>query len=296
MAVGRPLMLGLLPLLAAWLLRLGGPQGRVVPAAGRSWSCRGPRFSITRPTSFIPLRAGLGIAQEVGEGVPRLRQLGQFCLPAARVVRQAKDRGSGGALAGGVGGAVLGGLLLGPFGAVFGAQLGSSFGRQRAEDEADIAELGLDAEMVELAQRVASELAEATRNRERMQHVRATFALRVEQLEAEVQLKYNEAMEAVKAENDASARKALDAKQSLQRRLGTLKGDLVAAEQRCAALDRSVTQLEQRALQVASLLQRARGASGSQRTALAAEASALSLGAPRDPLLDRFEALERGMR
>jgi len=228
-----------------------------------------------------------------------LPRIGGLQRPVRQVsirARQPKDRSGEGAVKGGIGGAVLGGLLLGPFGAVFGAQLGADWGRQKAGDAAAIEELGLDDEMVQLAQQVASELAAATQDRERVESVCLDFKARAQQLEAEVDAKYAEAMEAVKAEDDGAARKALAAKQAAQGRLATVKADLQKAEQRCATMDRSLRQLERRALEVQSLLERARMASGSERTALAAEASGLGVSAPRDPLLDRFEALERGDR
>mmetsp|Transcript_44946 Transcript_44946/g.90691 ORF Transcript_44946/g.90691 Transcript_44946/m.90691 type:complete len:277 (-) Transcript_44946:139-969(-) len=228
----------------------------------------------------------------VGDLRPPARQTSQVTVRA----RRPGNSGADGAIKGGLGGAVLGGLLLGPFGAVFGAQLGADWGRQKAQDEAAIEELGLDTEMVQLAQRVTQELLIATQDRERVASTRDDLAARAQTLEAEVEAKYSEAMEAVKAENDELARQVLAAKQSAQGRLDTVKADLLKAEQRCATMERNVEQLERRALQVNELLERARMASGSERTALTAEASGLGVSAPHDPLLDRFDALERGER
>mmetsp|Transcript_21568 Transcript_21568/g.64815 ORF Transcript_21568/g.64815 Transcript_21568/m.64815 type:complete len:274 (+) Transcript_21568:48-869(+) len=219
--------------------------------------------------------------------------------PARQVgahARRPKDNVAGESLKGGIGGAVLGGLLLGPFGAVFGAQLGADFGRQRAQDAAAVEEMGLDEEMVQLAQRVASDLVAATQDRDRVESTRADLTARVQQLEAEADAKYAEAMEALKADNDDLARQALGAKQAVQARLVTLKAELRKAEGRCATMDKNVERLEQRAMQVSELLKRASTASASERTALAAEASGLTISPPRDPLLDRFDALERGGR
>jgi len=53
-------------------------------------------------------------------------------------------------------------------------------------------------------------------------------------------------------------------------------------------VESNVQQLEDQALKVSSLLERARDATGAQRTALKAEASAFSV---KDPLLDRFDRL-----
>merc|ERR1712008_8921 len=103
------------------------------------------------------------------------------------------------------------------------------------------------------------------------------------QLECDVQARYDEAMTALEAD-EAAARHALESKQSLQQRLDGFRKDLKAVEQRCATMQRSMVQLEQRAMEVANLLERARSASGAQRAALAADAAMLST-TPRDPLL-----------
>lgn len=60
------------------------------------------------------------------------------------------------------------------------------------------------------------------------------------------------------------------------------------ALRRVATVESNVQQLEDQALKVSSLLERARDATGAQRTALKAEASAFSV---KDPLLDRFDRL-----
>jgi len=243
--------------------------------------------------------ANARITPRLDQSVSLTRQHQHGCLRSAPgVARSAEKRKRDGTVAGGVGGAVLGGLLLGPFGAVFGAQLGASWGRDRAADEAAIEELGIDAEMVSLAQQVASELAEAQANRDRVEGIRADLAVRVAQLESDVQAKYDEAMVALEADDEAAARRALESKQSLQQRVDGMRKDLAAAEQRCETMQKRIAQLDQRAIEVANLLERAGNASGAQRAALAADAAMLSTTpeAPRDPLLDKFEALEREER
>lgn len=203
----------------------------------------------------------------------------------------------GGAVAGGIGGAVLGGLVLGPFGAIFGAQLGSRFGRAKAQEQvSDGEELGLDAEMVSLARRVASELSTAMDDRDRVQEVRDELQMKAQRLEDEVREKYDQAAEALKNDNEAEARRLLEQKLSSQSKLERALKDLQKAEERCALMHRSVKQLEKRATEVASLLERAQVAAGRQRMSLTAKASALGMSAPRDPLLEKFEALERGER
>lgn len=203
---------------------------------------------------------------------------------------------SGGAVTGGVTGAVLGGLLLGPFGAVFGANLGSEWGQRRAENQAAIAALGLDNDMIELAQRTASELADGIQSRERVRQVREDFLRQVAKLQLDVEAKYEEAKMAMEQDREDLARKALEEKLRLEGRLDAAKAELAKADQRLSVTIRNVDVLERRAEEVAQLLERASNTSGSQRTSLAAEASALGVVAPRDPLLDKFDALERGAK
>ena len=58
------------------------------------------------------------------------------------------------------------------------------------------------------------------------------------------------------------------------------------ALRRVTTVEANVKKLEDQALKVSSLLERARNATGAERTALKAEASAFSV---KDPLLDRFD-------
>lgn len=203
----------------------------------------------------------------------------------------------GGSITGGVGGAVLGGLLLGPFGAVFGASLGSRWGRKSAEDATAVESLGLDKEMIQLAQRVATDLASMMDDRARVVEIRDNLKARVANLEREMNEKYLAALEALKIEEEVRARSLLEDKQKLQKRLQTLNTDLQKAESRLALVDSNLAKMEKSALEVASLLERAKAASTTgQRISFASEASALGMNRPRDPLLDKFEKLERGER
>lgn len=194
--------------------------------------------------------------------------------------RAKKDDGS---LTNTVGGAVLGGLLLGPFGAVFGASLGSRMGRQEEDDRAEVERMGLDNEMVSLAQSVAVELADAEDSLRRVAATKEDLACRTIQLEDEVQALGKKAMVALESGDEAMARQHLEGKIAAQARLDSGKEELSKAMQRCSVLEGSVSRLERRALDISSLLKRAQAATGSARTALTAEASRLSLSDPNDP-------------
>lgn len=182
-----------------------------------------------------------------------------------------------------VGGAVLGGLFLGPVGAVFGAALGSRVGRDEAADRAAVERMGLDEEMVSLAQTVARELADAVDSRNRVSGAKDDLAARTVKLEEEVEYLGLKAMAALEAGDEVEARRLLEGKIASQEKLDSLKAELSKALQRLSALDDSVQRLERRALQIQSLLQRAQAASGSERMALKNEASRLSLSEANDP-------------
>eukprot|EP00929_Paragymnodinium_shiwhaense_P002028 TRINITY_DN102223_c0_g1_i1.p1 TRINITY_DN102223_c0_g1~~TRINITY_DN102223_c0_g1_i1.p1 ORF type:complete len:303 (-),score=76.59 TRINITY_DN102223_c0_g1_i1:7-915(-) len=212
----------------------------------------------------------------------------------------AKSKGAGGAIGGAVGGAVLGGLLLGPFGALFGAQLGSDYGRQKASDTAAIKEMGLDQEMVQLAQTVGNELAVAVQIRDDEAAKQKDLEDRIPFLETEVKAKYDWAMEALESKDEELARTAIKAKQTLEKRLEESRSELAVVEQRCRTMDRNVDVLEDRATEVARLLERAQSArlrgDRIEAEGLTSEAAMMSMPPPRDPLMDKFDKLERGER
>ncbi|CAE6973671.1 syj1, partial [Symbiodinium natans] len=194
-----------------------------------------------------------------------------------------------GSLMGAVGGSVLGGLLLGPFGAVFGASLGSDLGRLN-RDQASVEALGLDADMVNLARTVAKSLADAVEDKKRVISVKDDLAIRIVKLEGDVEKLSDEAMAALQAGDEDGARSILEKKVPLQQRLTTSKDELKKALERVSVVSAAVQRLEGEALKVASLLERAQAATGSERAALADEASAMTV---KDPLLDKFDRLER---
>ena len=192
-----------------------------------------------------------------------------------------EERGS---ISGAVGGAVLGGLLLGPFGAIFGANLGSEWGRGRGTSE----ELDVDEEIVQLAQSAGRELADAIQSRSQVLEIKENLARKVLRLEDEVEELTQKARRAIEADDEDEARSFLEKKYPIQQALESSKSELERALQRVIIVEDNVKKLEKQALEVSSLLERAQQATGAQRTALKAEASAFSV---KDPLLDRFDRL-----
>mmetsp|Transcript_51887 Transcript_51887/g.107239 ORF Transcript_51887/g.107239 Transcript_51887/m.107239 type:complete len:265 (+) Transcript_51887:39-833(+) len=200
-----------------------------------------------------------------------------------------KEESAEGSLVGAVAGSVLGGLLLGPFGACFGASLGADWGRQ-GTDQTSAEALGLDADMINLASTVAKTLADAIEDKQRVISVKDDLATSIVRMEGDVEKLSEDAMAALQNGDEDGARAILKRKVPLQQRLTSSKDELRKALERVASVEAAVQRLEAEALKVASLLERAQAATGSERTALADEASAMTL---KDPLLDKFDRLER---
>eukprot|EP00438_Fugacium_kawagutii_P016285 Skav201199 [mRNA] locus=scaffold633:455197:458973:- [translate_table: standard] len=135
------------------------------------------------------------------------------------------------------------------------------------------------------------------RQRESMESVmeaKDNLAARIVRMEEEVKDLTKRAEAALEADDEAAARAFLEKKllgslplgDSLGKRSGlgsVLRPD---ALRRVSTVEANVQQLEAQALKVSALLERARDATGAERTALKAEASAFSV---KDPLLDRFD-------
>ena len=116
------------------------------------------------------------------------------------------------------------------------------------------------------------------------------LATSIVRMEGDVEKLSEDAMAALQNGDEDGARAILKRKVPLQQRLTSSKDELRKALERVASVEAAVQRLEAEALKVASLLERAQAATGSERTALADEASAMTL---KDPLLDKFDRLER---
>lgn len=209
------------------------------------------------------------------------KRLARASTPRVRETKEAADEGS---ISGAVGGAVLGGLLLGPFGAIFGANLGSEWGRRGGSR----IEQDIDEDIVKLAQLAGRELADAMDSKMRVEEIKDSLAAKVVRLDTEVEELTSRASEALKADDEAAARLFLEKKYPVQQSLESSKRKLEDTLMRVSTINANVEKLEKQALAISSLLERAQEATGAERTALKAEASAFSV---KDPLLDKFDRL-----
>jgi hypothetical protein len=197
--------------------------------------------------------------------------------------RRKAEGGGAGELAAG---AILGGLLLGPFGALFGAQLGAQFGAKNAADRARQAEmerLGITQEMLDAAKEIGFTLEQSIEGLQASSNSLETqqrFAKRLEQNMEEI---YDKAKREIQAGNEEDARKYLLERQRLQDKLmATLKA-CADERNRYKQMERNVAALEERAMEIESLLRRTVGAKTMQNSSM----QQLSLN-DEDPLLQKF--------
>lgn len=201
---------------------------------------------------------------------------------------QLKDEGTKGA----VGGAVLGGLLAGPFGALWGAQLGGAMGSadgQKKQMQERLDKVGLDKATLRDVQIMAQELADAEEALTLVQRSADSQRAVVASLEAEAARMYSDAEALLKAGDEDAARAKLTEKRGVTARLASAELEAAQASDRVSSMERSRGALEQRALQVQALVDRAlaseaRGGAGGGGSSFELE--------PEDPLLARFRDLE----
>mmetsp|Transcript_46902 Transcript_46902/g.155484 ORF Transcript_46902/g.155484 Transcript_46902/m.155484 type:complete len:235 (-) Transcript_46902:139-843(-) len=213
---------------------------------------------------------------------------------ASRTSRAAAPRAVDDESKGALGGAVLGGLIAGPFGALWGASLGSSMGaagRERREEEARLAAMGLDREAVRLAAALAAELAEAEASVSACEEAERSQSNLGERLAAVATEQYAAAEEKLRAGDEESARALLVERQETQAKAARADAELQEARDRTLSVRRAVSVLSTRAAELEASLDQAaaRKAVGSGPVAGAVEAAP-----PEDPLLARFKDLEGG--
>lgn len=195
---------------------------------------------------------------------------------------------------GAIGGAIVGGLLAGPFGAFWGAQLGSSAGtnaRAKREQEEQMDRMGLTKEVLEAAQLVAAELAEAEQSLGLVQEAERSQAALVQRLDETMQDMYASAQKALQADDEDGARDILTQRQGVRAKKEAAELELREASKRVAIMQTSVTELAGRATQVEQMMSRS--------VASRSEINSGSASQPRtasqiyDPLEEKFRDLEK---
>jgi len=190
---------------------------------------------------------------------------------------------------GGVGetaaGAILGGLVLGPFGALFGASIGSKFGQGKALDTAkqeELARMGITQEMLESTREIGIALERSIEGLEATQASLKTQQNFAKRLEFDIEKTITDATKALADEDEVSARGLLLKKNQIQEKLKKTLLSCVEEKKRLMQMEENVRAIEERAIEMESLLNRNIGAKSLLDTS-----TQFSL-ADEDPLLQKF--------
>lgn len=164
---------------------------------------------------------------------------------------------------GGVGetaaGAILGGLLLGPFGAVFGASIGSNLGAKNALSNAkkqELERMGVTEEMLQSAKEIGASLDRGFEGLKVIQDSLQTQQAFASKLDSEVQQVYAKAKDALEAGDEDKARDLLFKRSQLQEKLKKTLQNCIDEKRRLSQMEDNVRALEERALEMESLLKR----------------------------------------
>jgi hypothetical protein len=203
-------------------------------------------------------------------------------------VKSLNNNGVGSAAAG----AILGGLMGGPFGAMFGASIGNQLGANTAFDKArkdEMQDMGISQQMLDQAKEMGvllergMEGLSATEDSLRTQQ---NFAKRLEQDMARI---YSQATAALQDGNEDTAKDLLFKRTQIGEKLKKALMNCVDEKKRLTQMEDNVRAIEERALEMESLLKRSMGAKTLMDTSTASgNGTGFSL-APEDPLLQKFK-------
>jgi len=189
-------------------------------------------------------------------------------------------------------GAILGGLVGGPFGAMFGASIGNQLGANNAVDKArqvEMEKMGVTQQMLEQAKEIGMLLDrgfEGLRLTEDSLRTQQNFAKR---LDEDVDRVYSQAKAALGDGDEEKARDFLFKKTQIEEKLKKALMNCVEEKKRLSQMENNVRTIEEKALEMESLLKRSVGAKTLIDTnAIAGSGTGFSL-APEDPLLRKFK-------
>lgn len=185
-------------------------------------------------------------------------------------------------------GAILGGLVLGPFGALFGASLGSSLGASRAVDKAkndELERMGITQELLESAREMGIALERGMEGLQATQDSLLTQQKFASRLEADATRVYDDAKKALEDGNEARAKDLLLSRVDIQEKMKKVLINCMEEKKRLCQMEENVRAIEERAIEMESLMKRNIGAK-----ALMDSSGNFSLAA-EDPLLQKFRDL-----
>jgi uncharacterized protein YcfJ len=193
-------------------------------------------------------------------------------------------------------GAMLGGLVGGPFGALWGASIGASVGAKRAQEAAqndEMKRMGITPDMVEMAEDCAVSLNNAMEGLRASQNSLESQQSLARRLDRESdRLKEEATVALVEQEDEERARKLLSERLKLLDRLKPALVRCAEEKKRLVVSQDNVNSLEQRAMEIDTLMRRSVSAQTYQDTTLSNFDNRLTLD-NEDPLLRKFRELER---
>ncbi len=183
-------------------------------------------------------------------------------------------------------GAILGGLVLGPFGALFGASLGSSLGASRAVDKAkkeELERMGITQEMLESTKEMGLALERGMEGLKATQDSLSTQQRFAARLDLDAERFYDDAKKALEDGDETKAKQLLMKRNDVQEKLKKVLVNCAEEKRRLEKMQDNVRAIEDRAVEMESLLKRNIGAK-----ALMDSSDQFSLAA-EDPLLQKFK-------
>lgn len=198
--------------------------------------------------------------------------------------RKALQKTSGDSGGGALAGAVLGGLVLGPFGALFGASVGSKVGATQALDKAkqdELSDMGVTREMLESAREMGVALERGMEGLQATEDSLRTQQQFAKRLDDDSNNTYEDALTALKDGDETRAKDLLFKKEQIQEKLKKTLMNCVEEKKRLDRMKDNVRAIEERAVEMESLMKRNIGAKA------LIDSSEFSLAA-EDPLLQKF--------
>mmetsp|Transcript_26867 Transcript_26867/g.39755 ORF Transcript_26867/g.39755 Transcript_26867/m.39755 type:complete len:256 (+) Transcript_26867:58-825(+) len=193
-----------------------------------------------------------------------------------------KAQGGTGELAAGV---ILGGLVAGPFGALFGAQLGAQMGAKNAVNRArqeEMERLGISQDVLDAARDIGLALNQSNEGMTACQNSLETQQQFARRLDTKMTSLYDAAKEKLTAGEEEAARELLLERTQTEEKLKSVLQSCADEKRRLAQMENNVESLEERAMEMETLLRRTIGAKTTMDSS-----SMLSLDT-EDPLLQKF--------
>jgi phage shock protein A len=191
-------------------------------------------------------------------------------------------------------GAILGGLVLGPFGALFGASIGSQLGSRNSFDKAkkeEMEKIGVTEQMLEQAREMGTALDRGVEGLAATQDSLRTQQKFAKRLEEDMGRIYNEAIKALQSGEEEKAKELLFKKTEVEEKLKKALINCVEEKQRLTKMEENVRAIEERAIEMESILKRTVGAKALMDSSTSAMEANDDFGfslAREDPLLQKF--------